>query len=81
MFDAFEHGEDGKVSINMEKCVGCGACIDACKLEKLAENKDVVPVLVKLRLEHAASTHYINCVSEKSRLDNSSLSADNLFLP
>lgn len=49
IFDAFEYGADGKVSINKEKCVGCGACIDACKLEKLAENKDVVPVLQALR--------------------------------
>ena len=49
IFDAFERDESGKVSINPEKCVGCGACVDACKLERLAENKDVVPVLQAIR--------------------------------
>ena len=49
IFDAFEQGEDGKVHINKEKCTGCGACVDACKLEKLAANKDVVPVLQAVR--------------------------------
>ncbi len=49
IFDAFEHGEDGSVSISREKCVGCGACVDACRLERLVENRDVVPVLRALR--------------------------------
>lgn len=49
IFDAFEQNADGTVSINREKCVGCGACIEACKLEKLAENKDVFPVLQRIR--------------------------------
>lgn len=51
IFDAFEQGDDGKVHINKEKCTGCGACVDACKLEKLAANKDVVPVLQAVRRE------------------------------
>lgn len=49
IFDAFEQDENGKAVINPEKCIGCGACIDACRLEKLAANKDVVPVLTAIR--------------------------------
>lgn len=49
IFDAFERDENGKVVINPEKCTGCGACVDACKLERLAANKDVVPVLQAIR--------------------------------
>lgn len=49
IFDAFEQDEDGRVSVNPDKCVGCGACIDVCKLEKLAENTEAVPVLRELR--------------------------------
>ncbi len=49
IFDAFERDENGRVVINPEKCIGCGACVDACKLERLAANKDVVPVLQAIR--------------------------------
>ena len=49
IFDAFEQDETGKVHINKEKCIGCGACVEACRLEKLAANKDVVPVLRAVR--------------------------------
>ena len=49
IFDAFEQDESGKVHINKEKCTGCGACVEACKLEKLAANKDIVPVLRSIR--------------------------------
>ena len=49
IFDAFEQDENGKVYINKEKCTGCGACVEACRLEKLAANKDVVPVLRAVR--------------------------------
>ncbi len=49
IFDAFERDGEGRVVINPEKCIGCGACVDACKLERLAANKDVVPVLTAVR--------------------------------
>ncbi len=49
IFDAFERDADGKVVINPEKCIGCGLCVDACRLERLAANKDVVPVLTAIR--------------------------------
>ena len=35
IFDAFERDKSGKVTINPQKCIGCGACVDACKLERL----------------------------------------------
>ena len=49
IFDAFEEDEEGKIRINKEKCIGCGAGVDACRLEKLAANKDVLPVLRAVR--------------------------------
>lgn len=48
VFDAIEEKE-GQIHINADKCVGCGVCVDACKLERLAANKDVVPVLRAVR--------------------------------
>ena len=51
IFDAFERDEKGKIVINPEKCIGCGACVDACRLERLAANKDIVPVLTAIRKE------------------------------
>lgn len=48
VFNAIEE-KNGKITINSEKCVGCGICVDVCKLEKLAANKDVLPVLTAIR--------------------------------
>lgn len=48
VFDAITE-RDGKILIDPEKCTGCGVCVDACKLQRLAENKDVLPVLKALR--------------------------------
>lgn len=48
VFDAIEE-KDGKIHIDSEKCTGCGVCVDACKLERLAANKDVLPVLRAVR--------------------------------
>lgn len=50
VFDAIEE-YDGEIRINADKCVGCGECLDACKLERLAANKDVLPVLRAVREE------------------------------
>lgn len=52
VFDAIEE-RDGEVHINPEKCVGCGVCVDACELKRLAENKDVFPVLRAVREKKA----------------------------
>lgn len=51
VFDAIEKREDGTVHIDSEKCAGCGVCVDVCKLERLAANKDVFPVLKAVREE------------------------------
>lgn len=50
VFDAIEE-VNGEITINKDKCVGCGVCVDACKLERLAANKDVMPVLRAVRKE------------------------------
>lgn len=51
VFDAIEKRKDGTVHIDPEKCAGCGVCVDVCKLERLAANKDVFPVLKAVREE------------------------------
>ncbi len=48
VFDAIEV-RDGRICIDPGKCVGCGICVDVCRLERLAENKDVLPVLRAVR--------------------------------
>lgn len=49
LFDAFVKNADGQFVIDQKRCVGCGACIDACKAEKLTAGKDVIPVLKALK--------------------------------
>lgn len=48
IFDAIEVTE-GNIHINPDKCTGCGVCVDACALERIAANKDVLPVLQAVR--------------------------------
>ena len=40
---------DGHFSIDTSKCVGCEACIDACKFDALTASKDIIPVVQELR--------------------------------
>lgn len=47
-WDAMHPGADG-VQIDPDKCVGCQACVDACKLESLKTKKDIIPVVEALK--------------------------------
>lgn len=49
MFDAIEEDEAGKLYIHPEKCIGCSACIEACKSGKLTESKDILPAMRAVR--------------------------------
>lgn len=49
IFNAIKRDESGKLHIDIDACVGCHACIDACALGKLTESKDVLPVLNALK--------------------------------
>ena len=49
VFDAIREGEDGKLWIDPELCVGCEACIEACKDERLAASRDVLPAMKAVR--------------------------------
>ena len=46
---AVQYDADGRFSIDTSKCVGCAACIDACKFDALTANKDIIPVVQELR--------------------------------
>ncbi len=47
-FGAIEKTAEGKVLIHPNACVGCGVCVDACKLGNIKENREVYPVLKAL---------------------------------
>lgn len=49
MFDAITRDENGKLTIDREQCVGCGACIDACSLGKLQASRDILPAMKAVR--------------------------------
>ena len=44
IFDAIEKIH-GKIYIDPQKCTGCGACVDVCKMGRLIANKEIYPVL------------------------------------
>jgi len=45
IFDAIRKDEKGNVIIDEKLCVGCTACVQACKSGKLTGSKDILPVL------------------------------------
>ena len=46
---AIKPSPDGKgMIIDDAECVGCQACVDACKLESLKTSKDIIPVVQEL---------------------------------
>lgn len=49
VFDAIEWTDDGKLEINPELCVGCEACIEACRSGRLVAGKDVLPAMKAVR--------------------------------
>lgn len=49
IFDAIETDAKGKLFIHPKKCVGCGACIEACESGKLTAAKDVLPAMKAVR--------------------------------
>lgn len=44
IFDAIEKIQ-GRIYIDPQKCTGCGACVDVCKMGHLIENREIYPVL------------------------------------
>lgn len=48
-FNAISHREDGNVEISGDKCTGCAACIDNCKLQNLMDRKDLIPIFELLK--------------------------------
>lgn len=49
VFDAIREGEDGKLRIDPEACVGCEACIRACENKNLTASRDVLPTMKAVR--------------------------------
>lgn len=47
-FDAL-FTDEGSVSIDPKRCVGCGECIRGCDAKKLTESRDILPALNALR--------------------------------
>lgn len=45
LYDAIVRDENGKITIDPERCAGCAACIAACQSGKLTESRDVLPTL------------------------------------
>ncbi len=45
LFEAITKSPEGGITINKDLCVGCNACIDICKSEKLVASKDILPAL------------------------------------
>lgn len=49
LFDAIVRDGQGKLTVDPDRCSGCGACIDACKSGNLTASRDVLPALDALK--------------------------------
>lgn len=49
LFNAVVPDKDGKLQIDVDRCVGCGHCVDNCKGQKLTQSRDVLPMLDAMR--------------------------------
>ena len=49
LFQAVVRDEQGKLTVDPERCNGCGACIEACRSGNLTASRDVLPVLYALK--------------------------------
>lgn len=49
IFDAIERKEDGSLFIDPDKCMGCAACIEACKSGRLTASRDILPAMKAVR--------------------------------
>ena len=49
IFNAITKDKDGVITIDKDQCVGCYACIDNCKSEKLTASRDILPALEAVR--------------------------------
>lgn len=49
LFQAIVRDEQGKLSIDPNRCQGCSACIEACESGNLTASRDVLPVLDALK--------------------------------
>lgn len=49
LFRAVVRDERGKLSVDPDRCNGCGACIEACKSGNLTAGRDVLPTLYALK--------------------------------
>ena len=45
IFSAIRREGTGTLTIDKNRCVGCGACIEACSAGNLTESRDILPVL------------------------------------
>jgi len=56
LFNAIVRGEDGKLTVDPDRCAGCGACVEACRSGVLTASRDVLPALDALK--HAKGPAY-----------------------
>lgn len=49
VFDAISHKADGSLFIDPARCVGCSACVEACKDGRLTASRDILPAMRAVR--------------------------------